>query len=227
MRQATRILAAAIALLIATLPAAASAAYVVSVGNLALAPGGTGLLNVEIQSNSGTGDALNSFGFDFRITTSGPTRLQFTPTQVDPFTNSSYVFFNNSLDQLFGVPLGTVSQQTVPNDKYVGGDGAQSGSVLVGTSQVLLLALRVTAATSLPPALGDTFTISLVNDSSTFFKLGSASISFTSQPGTVTIASSSVPEPSSLLQGALVAGLALAARLFSTRSRHPGTGRRS
>jgi hypothetical protein len=218
MNQVSRVLVVGIGLGIAWMPELAPAAYSVSVGNLALAPGATGSLNVLIQSTSGSGDNLDSFGFDIRITTSGQTRLQFTPTQVDPFTNTSYVFFGNSSDQFFGASLGTVSQQTVPNDKYVGGDGTMSGSVHVGSTAALLMSLRVTAATAAPPVNGDSFTISLVNDSSTFFKLGSNSIAYTSQAGTVTITSgSTVPEPSSLVQGAVAGAVALAVWLGRRR----------
>jgi hypothetical protein len=180
----------------------ARGALQVTIGNLSLAPGATGTLDVDINSTSPSGDDLDTFGFEFRITTSRPTLLEFTPVQPDPYGNSSYVFFNNSLNQgPPSFPLGTVSSVGAQSNTYIGGDGTVTGSAHIGAANKLLLQLRVTAATgTLSPVLGDTFTISLISGANTSFTLDGVNVPFTSSPGTVTIAApAAAPEPSSLV----------------------------
>jgi hypothetical protein len=103
-------LLAALALGALALTSTTRANYVISVSSLTLAPGGTGTLDVNIDSTAPSGNNLDSFGFEFQITTSRPTLLEFVSSQPNPYSNSSYVFFNNSLSA--GpppFPLGTVS----------------------------------------------------------------------------------------------------------------------
>jgi hypothetical protein len=200
------------------LTSSARANYVISVSSLSLAPGGTGTLNVNIDSTAPSGNDLDTFGFEFQITTSRPTLLEFTSAQPNPYSDSAYVFFGNSLDQgppLF--PLGIVSSVGGQSNTYTGDDGTVTGSVHIGGTAKLLLQMSVTAATgSLSPLPGDTFTIGLVPNADTFFSASGSNVPFSSTPGTVTIATASVPEPASLV----LFGLAIstgAAYLLVTR----------
>jgi hypothetical protein len=187
--------------------APARADFVVTVPNATVAPGGTVTLDVTIRSTSTPVDRLDAFGFSFQVTTTGPTRLAFTPTQPDPFTAPNYVLFGVSDDQDNGLPLGTVTTTVTPDDTYVGGDNTPTGVPGVPVAGTELLAhLRLTAATALPPRAGDTFTVSLVNNPSfTFFMNDGVVIPFTATPGRITVAA--VPEPASraLLCGGLAA----------------------
>ena len=207
---------------------AARADFDITVGSLTLAPGGSGLLPVYINSNAMGGQDLAAAGFTLQITTSGPTQLDFQNSPAaasDPtFTNASppYVFLGNSADLTFStmmppipIPLGTASMTVVPNDTFIGGDATYDGTnVTVGATNDLLGYVPVTANTILPPVPGDTFTVSLVPtadgspiaaDGNTGFQnMAGNFFPYSSTSGTVTI--SSVPEPGSIVL--LVIGLA-------------------
>jgi hypothetical protein len=181
----------------------ADAALQITVGDLELLPGQTGFVDVMIRSDTGA-DLLNIFGLEFQITTSGSTRLEFVwvpsphvPGErdaTDPHLNTPPYLLNlDSLAEWFP-PAGRISTTTTTNDTYIGGDGTIGMSgVPVLMADTLLTTLEVTAATAAPPVIGDTFTISLVPDFSTFFwDPDFLPIGFSSTSGTVTI----VPEPS-------------------------------
>jgi hypothetical protein len=180
------------------------AGILVSIGDLALAPGGVGTVDVTVSSSSGQPVQLDSFGFELQIATvSGQGRLEFTPTQTDPFSSPNYVFYQNSGDNTppGATTLGTVSSTLAPNDTYIGSDFTNDGSNTTFTGPMLLAHLTFTAATTLPPVLGSTFQVSLIPDFNTFFQYDSSTNpmtdSFTVSGGSISI--SSVPEPSSLL----------------------------
>jgi hypothetical protein len=189
-------------LLATTLPSRAD--LVVSIGNLTVAPGGVGTTDVTVSSSDGHPVSLELFGFDLRISkVSGPGRLEFTPTQTDPFSSSNYVFYHDSADNTppGQTTLGTVSTTSAPHDTYIGSDITNDGSNISVTSPRLLAHLTFTSATALPAMLGSTFQVSLIPDFSTFFQYDFAttpmSDSYTFVGGLIMIGS--VPEPSSLI----------------------------
>jgi hypothetical protein len=185
--------------------------------NTFISSGGSGYVNVYISSDAVGGQTLNNTNFEFALSTAGTTRLEFTnspsPSADPTFANGNYVFAGDSGAQANNLPLGTASTNTVPNDRFIGGDFTQSGSnVLVTTAAQLLAMLPVTAVTGLPPVGGDTFTISLVPASGSGFSgntgFGDSSngfFPFTSAAGTITI----TPEPSALVLVGAGVGLAL------------------
>ena len=190
----------------------AKADVFVTVGNISVSPGATAYLPVYIQSD--VGDFLASTNFEFRITTGGPTRLEFSNSPspaFDPtFSDSEYIFVGNSLDETFDLSLGTASLSVVPNDTFIGGDAtADLSDVTIPSSNLLLAELPITTSTALPPVAGDTFTISIIPISGSDF-IGNTGFadssgqfaSFSSVSGTVTI----VPEPSPWLLAVLGAG---------------------
>lgn len=185
----------------------ARAALIVTVGNLNLREGGSGFVDVMISSSDGS-DLLDLFAIDLLISP-GPgvtSQLKFfdlgggIPSDTH-LTDSDYLFSGDGLG--FG---GLLLSSTL----YSGGDGTSSGSgVSVPTTDTLLVRLEVTAATSSPPVVGDTFTIGV--DFAEFSDPSFEEILFTSFPGTVTITSSSavIPEPASMAIWAILLAVSM------------------
>jgi hypothetical protein len=228
MRRCAKYLAvvSALGMLVFTTPARAE--FAVTIGNLTLAPGAPGTLDVILSSNNPSVDQLDSFGFEFQITTAGTSVLEFAKPQPDPYGNGSYIFLNDSGTQ--PLPLGRVLG--TDNNTYLAGDFTLSGdAVNVGPSNDLLLQLSVVpGAGAFAPKAGDSFTISLVNDPSNTYlsiggppSIGGTPLSFTSTPGTVTFGpAAAVPEPASIVLlgvGGVFGGLYwLVSRLRAGRS---------
>jgi hypothetical protein len=200
------------------LSSSARAELLITVESKMIQSGQEGDVNVWISSNSG--ESLNNFGVEFRITTGGATRLEFVDPQPDSqLTNPSYVFHDNSGDLNTPLPVGLVSTTTTPNDTFIGGDFTFDGSDVQVTSSPLLLAtLRVTSSTALPPAPGNTFTISLIDSLNTFFVSSTDSLQYSSTAGTVTVVAS-VPEPSSFIIAAAACGGMLLSRAARSQRR--------
>lgn len=205
-----------VAALVFVLPARAD--FLISFdANTDIAPGSTGYVNVYISSTNVLPQPLQNTAFEFRITTAGATRLEFmnspAPASDPALSNTNYVFVGDSYSLINNEPVGAASTTTVPNDTFIGGDLTNSGSnVSVGTTARLLAMLPVTAATALPPTLGNTFTISLIPSSGSGFVgntgFGDASLNFAdfiSGTGNVTIAA--VPEPGTLVLVGLGVGV--------------------
>lgn len=203
----------------------AHADFMITVGGLNLVEGGTGTLDVLIESNSLGGTPLSLFNMRFEITPAGgtPTRLEFTDPQPDSqLTEAGYVFSGNSFDFDNGLPVGAVNSTTVPNDTFFGGDSTSSGTNVNVSGPLLLARLQVTALTGAPPGGDDTFTIHLLTSGSEFSAFNDAGAlvpqDFQSLDGTVTIIASPVPLPSGLVL-ALTGALSWAGCGKSLRSR--------
>jgi hypothetical protein len=177
--------------------------------NTSIAAGSSAFVNVYISSTTPGGQVLQQTSFEFALSPSTPSRLEFMdspPPASDPtYANSNYVFFNNSLNQIFGAPLGTAGTASAPNDRFAGGDFGLL-PVLVDANPKLLAMVPVTTVSGLPPAPGETFTIGLVPASgsnlegNTGFSDGSFWQPFSSGIGTITITGiTASPEPSALI----------------------------
>jgi len=129
---------------------------------------------------------------------------------VDP----TYVFAGNS-DAIVNGSTSLVSTVTNANDTYDGADfTANSLNVAITSTTALLVRLDVSASAGAMP--GD-YSLRLINATSTFFKetnQGPTLLSFISNPGTVTVGGTVVPEQSSvvLLVGTALCGLAVTSR---------------
>ncbi len=170
-------------------------------------------MDVLIRRDTGT-DLLDTFGLEFRITSSGGGRFEFVNPPTDPqLTDPEYVLAGDSLFALFP-PAGAVITSSELNDTYIGGDATISMiGVSVPTTGELLARLEVSAATSNPPEFGESFTVNIEPTLNTFFydpnfylDPESTPIDFSSTSGTVRMA---IPEPSSLIIWALM-GLSVA-----------------
>lgn len=187
---------------------------IVEVGPASIAAGGTGFVDVWISSNTGT-DSLYSAAYEFKImgsTTNGS--LEFRSPQLgSEQADSDYVFFpDTDAANFFAAP------DAVDPTGLLGGDSiAASGpaSITLTSTKQLLARLELVHSSGSPVnAIGDTFTISLINtnplppldpsydplaDSSLFLDdnltaLSIAPLSF-SGFGTITVTSAAVPEP--------------------------------
>lgn len=204
-------------LMVLTVPA--SAEPIITIGNSNIVQGGTGYVDVMIRSDSS--DPLAAFGFDFRISTLGSTRLEFVDPQPYGYLSlGNYVFAGDSYAHS-NPPVGMVSTSNVPNDTFIGGDNTLSGTdVSLDNTWKLLTRLELTANTYLPPEVGNTFAIALEPSGSSFFQdAGGTPIDYSWSPGTVTI--TPVPEPSTII-AVISGGLCLAGIAWHRRrTRHP------
>jgi hypothetical protein len=185
----------------------ASAGLTIDLGDVNLAPGGTGTMNITISSSSLV--TLSSFGLELAITPIGtPTSvLQFgaSASQPNPYLSTNYVFYGQSFNQQFATPFWSVPGMN-PMLTAIGGDTQYSmgnfGYVSIGTTPELLATVQFNSPAG--ASLGDQFQISLVNDPNfTYFDdlngnpLNGGAYSMSG--GVVTIAPSAVPEPSSVV----------------------------
>jgi len=207
----------------------AQADLTVSVSGTPIAAGGTGTIDVYLSStaSSSSPDQINDYAFTLQITPNTVGNLAFSASQDFGYLNSNnYVFFGNSADYISGPPLfgGTPLTTVYANDTFLGFDTTNdftSVSLSSSSGRVLLATLNLDASITSP---GETFTIGLVPSSgdgsmnsgaSSYFNVVDSSfnelsaVPFTSSSGTVTITSSAVPEPSTILYP-LAAILALA-----------------
>src|SRR5262245_3615405 len=201
----------ALALVVCFWPNPLRADFVISFdANTNIAPGSSGFVNVYISSTTSGGQLLGQTSFELALTPTGPTGLQFQdsppPTSDPTYANSNYVFFGQSMNEFFGLPLGTARlPMTPPYFSWAGGDIALFIPTIVDMTPKLLGMVPITAASALP---GSTFTISLVPTSATgasgdtgFYDAamvdGGTAQPFTSGTGTITVTSS--PEPSALI----------------------------
>ncbi len=196
---------------------------VVTVGDLSLPAGSSGVLPVYISSTAS--DQLATTSFEFVITQGLLTNtfLAFDPandTSTATFNATNppyapYVFAGNSFDESTPTSLVfNIGTTAYLNDTLNGGDFTadfmNAPGLPGGTMDTLLALLPLTTATGATPAAGDTFLVSLVplSDDGDTLGLNSGfqdalgnSYAFSSTPGTVTITASSVPEPAAWILG--------------------------
>lgn len=219
---------------------AAQGDLIIQVESKNFAAGGVGSVEVYISSDETTVDEVSLANYEFEITPTGPNgavngallfRLD-ADQSTDEQTELPYVFHPNNT----GITAVVSPDQT----RIVGTDSDSFGNNVLLTAMPRLLArfelIHVSGTPSL--AVGDTFTIGLINDDrgdadpyndTTFFADNSANLlSFdaNSNPlayvnfGTITIASAAVPEPSTFaimaMAGAGVIGRVLRRRKVTT-----------
>lgn len=213
----------------------ARADVIVTVEDVDIPAGGTGTIDLSI---AGTGDLVQSFGFELLITPDGGTTSALKFLGEDAYlTDSDYLLFGNSFAEFFP-PVELFST----DDTFIGGDFTFDSTDVSVTTEKLMARLIVEHDPS--PAnpgdtVGDSFTISLIPgsgdstdfwggssdtgflDSTAFFDIIPAgTVAFSSTPGTVTITAAelAIPEPSTLYLATVFLLLATARRPRHGRS---------
>jgi hypothetical protein len=229
-----------LAILLAGFAIPARADFVISIGSATVPQGGTGTVDVFLNSTAGSSspDLLNNLAFTLQIT--GPHELQFTSTQNFSYLNGSqYVFFGDSTDQKTSSPDGTVKTTVYANDTFAGSDSTFSSnpvSLSSSSGQVLLASLSLNTAIT---NVGDSYTISLVpptgsgsmnSSTSTFFDdfnfstgAETSAVPFTNTPETVTITASAIPEPATIVLG--LTAVPILSGVYRVRCLRTATGR--
>ncbi len=180
---------------------ASSADISVTVQPLTLAPGQSGLLEVDFSTTGSPAVAQDEFGFSITANNSPGLHFNSSPDpSIDPtFANPAYIFAGNSLDQILGTGFNLATAAPSPGQTIVGGDSTFDGSNATLTSG-LLAYLPVTADPSAHS--GDTFSINLMPAFTQFNDNGDPAnlFSFAGTPGLVTISGTVLtPEPSSIV----------------------------
>jgi len=199
--------------------ATCSADLVLEVSDVSIPYGGTGFVDVLVYSNAATGDSLAFWDMTFEITgsvTNGS--LDFDSTQQDISGIASpvpYVFSGNS-----GGYVTIIPGVNPPDLTFTDFTGDGSDATLVFNNRYLLARISlVHSATGGSLAIGDQFTVSLVDSSFTYDLLGSV----TTTPHNPTLSFTvfvTAPEPSAI--GLLLPGLGLAMWLRRRRQRIVG-----
>ncbi|HCP13856.1 MAG TPA: hypothetical protein DIT89_16095 [Planctomycetaceae bacterium] len=200
--------------------ATCSADLVLEVSDVSIPYGGTGFVDVFVYSNATPGDFLAAWDMTFEII--GPVTngsLDFDSTQDISGIASPvpYVFYGNSGSYGTSSPA-----NNPPNPDLMFSDftGDSSDVSLVHNNRYLLARISlVHSATRGSLAIGDQFTVSLVDSSFTYDLLGSV----TTTPYNPTLSFTvfvTAPEPSAI--GVLLPGLGLAMWLRRRRQRIAG-----
>ncbi len=194
----------AIALICSLCIANAKAGIIVEVGDASISAGGTGYVDVLVSSDGS--DVLDSFSILAEISGSASNgSLIFDSTTIDVVGESNYVF---SSDPSSGGQIIFVDADPPAFSTQVSvSDSTETFSgVTLNSSTKLLARLALSHSTvTASAAVGDTFTITLINTTGSsidtqFFDIGGSPIAIsTNNVGTVTITAAAVPEPSSFL----------------------------
>jgi hypothetical protein len=190
--------------------ASARAGFIVTGGDANVTAGSMAIVTFAISDTSF--DELADFQLQLQLTgTSGNAGvLQFgkvdlvnnSYNQVNPFSHSNYVFYNNSFDQSYP-PSGFWENTTSTSgpggllDLATGGDSANSGSTSF-PGNYLLATVQVDATSAVA---GDTYQIALASANTYFQDPNGDNLSYSSTAASVTIVSgvSAVPAPPSLV----------------------------
>ena len=174
-----------------------------------------------MTNNGSSSVAINDYAIQLVIApTNGTfTQLAFslpTSQQLGYLGDANYIFVNNSIAALPPPFVGGPTQTIYNNDTFTAADSTANGNtVSIAAGQTFLLAvLPITTLSQLDPQAGDSFIASLNPASGTGSNSGGAStyfdvldsnnneisfVPFTSNPGTVTVSGSAVPEPASIV----------------------------
>ena len=196
-------------LLLLTNPVA-QADVILNVPDLTIVANGTGFVDVLVSTTGG--DTLTFFNYEFELTAVGgaTSSLQITGIEGGAIGNifPNYVFAAGTMNDGQEVDAST----PLPGATFIAGDGLDLGDPAVTATNALLTRINFQHAAGpggAAGAVGDQFNLTLLNDGDTFFEddgtigtltLGAASLN----PGTITISSAAVPEPSTFGMGTLV-----------------------
>ncbi len=178
----------------------ASAGIILDILSTSISAGGTGAVDVFITATSAT-DNLAAYGIDFNILPTGATTTELNYQYIA----GHQTLLLNDANYVYGAGGGTSDGSNVgtigPLTTYSAIDFSLDPNGVTGPFTSRLLAhLDLTTLTGSPPQAGDTFMITADPLSPSFFDMNGDPVSFTINPGTITInGAAAVPEPSSLI----------------------------
>lgn len=197
----------------------ANAALTVSISSADVQVGGKGSVFIEL---TGANDPIQSFQVEVKVSPVGSvgSSLQLIdPSPDDIYTDTNFIFFNDSFSEDFAIDPSVVSSVDSPSDTLSLIDSTSGGTnVLVSTPKRLGridFQHRFPAASDPSSLVGDQFTFEIVNTS--FADQNFANVPFSVNPvaGMVTI--SAVPEPSVSLLCLAISTLAMTRRFKRRR----------
>jgi hypothetical protein len=184
---------------------------VIEAPNLTVAPGSSGSFDVLIESTGGT---FSVAGDDIELTLSGLNSVSFTGISINTVT--PYIYGTSSASLNGSTFIINVSSNDVEAFDYMFPTGSQT----INTGDVFgLLNVQYTVASN--AVVGTSGTLGIGPDTSLSDASG-AGVSFTPQAGSITIGTSTIPEPSSVILLAIgcAAVVVRSARKRSARSKH-------
>lgn len=155
-------------------------------------------ISVNLENDSMSVLNLATFSLQLSISPTGPERVEFDPnTQPNSLVNSNYIFFGNSAaeDDPF-TPWNVSSNGSGTNNEFTFTDlTSDTLNVTLAAGEIKLLAdIRMNPGIgSFAPQPGSQFLVSVVSGGTSFYDELLNPVSFSSSPGTLSVA---VPEPS-------------------------------
>jgi hypothetical protein len=172
--------------------APARANIIISVTSVAVAAGGSGAFDVNIQN---TGAVQNITAFSFGLSVSNP-GITFTGGNMS--TANTYIFSGDSFDVNFGQPFAAfpTAQSVEASDLSLSGNGNNMGATTLGLGHILFsVASNVSGPVTVTLATG----CSVMSSCTSLSDNAGHSVGFSTSNGTITVTGASVPEPSTLL----------------------------
>jgi hypothetical protein len=182
-------------------------------------PGSTGSFDILLMNTNSTGGAsFNVASDNLAVSISGPAGI--TITNVTTSTVATYIF-EQSIDTNFGLPFASINSPPTSFSANDAGDVAAGypGFQVVAPGQSYGLALVTYMVSSLaPPGAVGTISINSINAGTSLSDDQGNLLSFTPVNGSISLLSSSVPEPASIIPAATAVLIGIAAAWRHRRS---------
>ncbi len=184
----------------------AHGAMVVSVSSVSVAAGTNGAaLNINIQNTGPSSQNIDAFSLGVSV---GDNHITFTSANI----STSLVYLFNA-DSLFGPTISTIpppnGQAVLASDVSLSSGNTMASSTTLGLAHLLFNVAANTSAGAIAVTISPN--CNTANACTSLSNLAGANVPFTVTNGTITVTTSSTPEPSTFLLG--LAGLPLLALL--------------
>ncbi len=182
-------------------------------------PGSTGSFDILLlNTNSAGGASFNVASDNLAVSISGSAGI--TITNVTTSTVATYIF-EQSIDTNFGLPFASINSPPTSFSANDAGDVAAGypGFQVVAPGQTYGLALvSYMISSTAPSGVVDTISINSINAGTSLSDDQGNLLSFTPMNGSISLLSSSVPEPASIIPAATAVLIGIAAAWRRRRS---------